>query len=360
MAWLDFRGIGLSYNLLIFLVGATVTWVAGHHLAKYADIIAKRTRAGQAFIGILLLGIFVSLPEMVFSSVTAALGNAEIAVNSLLGGVAMVMVMVAVTDVWAGKEPLTSDVDHPVVLLQAGLTILILTLAAAAIATGDRLLPGIGLVGTWTSVIAGIYVLSLLLAKYLQRRHPWTSEDEIESAKSNRHGRRTRRTGKKRRGEEQSSLTRIGALTAAAGIGVVVAGTLLAFSAEALTEQTALGASFIGLIFGGVATSLPELSTSISAVRRKREEMAFADAFGTNLCSTALLFVADLLYPGEPILNQVGQFSIFAVLLGCALTTVYLVGLVVRYRRPVLRMGVESLTVLFAASVGFALLYGLK
>jgi cation:H+ antiporter len=88
--------------------------------------------------------------------------------------------------------------------------------------------------------------------------------------------------------------------------------------------------------------------------------MAFADAFGTNLCSTALLFVADLLYPGEPILNQVGNFSIFAVLLGCALTTVYLVGLVVRYRRPVLRMGVDSLTVLFTASVGFALLYGLK
>jgi cation:H+ antiporter len=358
MDWLDFRGIGLAWNLVIFLAGAIITWMAGHHLANYADLIAKRTRVGQAFIGVLLLGVVMSLPEMVFSSVTAALGNAEMAVNSLLGGVAMVMVVVAITDAWAGKEPLSSDVDHPVVLLQAGLTILILTLAAAAIATGDRLLPGIGLVGTWTTVIAAVYVLSLLLARYLQRRHPWTSEDELKTAQDNRQ-RKSARRGKKDEAEEQS-LARIAALTAIAGVGVLVAGTLLAFSADALTEQTALGASFIGLIFGGVATSLPELSTSISAVARNRQEMAFADAFGTNLCSTALLFVADLLYPGEPILNQVGKFSVFAVLLGCALTTVYLLGLVIRYRRPVLRMGVDSLTVLVAASLGFALLYGLK
>jgi cation:H+ antiporter len=215
-------------------------------------------------------------------------------------------------------------------------------------------LPGIGLVGTWTTAIFGFYVLCLLLAKYMQRRHPWKSERE------SRKGERAHRGESKERPEEQTSLARIGVLTAVAGLAVIGAGTLLAFSADALTEQTGLAASFIGLIFGGVATSLPELSVNISVVRRNRQEMAFADAFGTNLCSTAMLFVADLFYPGEPILSRVGKFSTFAVLLGCALTAIYLVGLVIRYKRPVLRMGVDSLAVLLTATFGFVLLFGLK
>jgi cation:H+ antiporter len=146
---------------------------------------------------------------------------------------------------------------------------------------------------------------------------------------------------------------------AAAG-GVLAAGTVLAFSADALAAQTALGAGFVGLIFGGIATSLPELSTTVSAVRLKQYEMTFSDAFGTNLASVALLFVADVLYVGEPLLSEVGRFSTFAVLLGTALTAIYLAGLVARPRRPLWRMGIDSLTVLVVSTVGFVILYHLR
>ena len=145
-------------------------------------------------------------------------------------------------------------------------------------------------------------------------------------------------------------------LAALAAAGVFAAGTVLAFSADALAVQTGLGAGFIGLIFGGIATSLPELSTTVSAVRLKQYEMTFSDAFGTNLASLALLFVADVLYVGEPLLNQVGRFSTFAMLLGIAVTAIYLVGLVARPRQAVWRMGIDSLTVLVVstASISFS------
>jgi len=47
------------------------------------------------------------------------------------------------------------------------------------------------------------------------------------------------------------------------------------------------------------------------------------------------------------------------VLLGCALTAIYLAGLVARVRRGVWRMGIDSLTVLVVSSLGFVILYHL-
>jgi hypothetical protein len=54
-------------------------------------------------------------------------------------------------------------------------------------------------------------------------------------------------------------------------------------------------------------------------VRLAQYEIASADAFGTNLFSVMLLFVADLAYAGGPILNEVDRFSLLATLLGILL-----------------------------------------
>lgn len=114
------------------------------------------------------------------------------------------------------------------------------------------------------------------------------------------------------------------------------------------------------MLLGGVATSLPEVSTTIAAVRLAQYEMAFADAFRTNLFSTMLLFVADLAYPGGPILNEVDRFSLFAMLLGILLTAVYLAGFVERQHKTLLRMGIDSIIVLIAYGGGLVVLFFLR
>lgn len=59
----------------------------------------------------------------------------------------------------------------------------------------------------------------------------------------------------------------------------MIGGFFLAVSGGAIGEQSGLGAGFVGMVLGGVATSLPELSTTIAAVRLKQYEMALGDAF---------------------------------------------------------------------------------
>lgn len=344
---LDLRALGLPGNIAVLIGAAIVVWFAGSRLSRHASSIAEATGAGQAFIGTILLGVLVSLPEMAVAAVAAAIGNAELAVNSLLGGIGMTMVAVAATDAIVGSEPLSRDIRNPVVLLQGAMVIVMLAVAGAGMVGGDRPLPGLGAVGAWTTALPIIYVLTLAIVRQEQREHPWTPDIGQERAPSHSEGRHPR--------PARGSAWR----AASAAAAVIVAGSLLAFSADALADQTGLGAGLIGFLLGGIATSLPELSTMIASVRLKRYEMAFSDAFGTNLCSLALLFLADVIYPGPPLLSQVGPFALFAVLLGIALTGIYLVGLIARSRRAVLRMGVDSIAVIAAAVIGFTLLFQL-
>lgn len=351
MEVLVFASLPLAANLGIFAAAACVIWIAGVKLTVYAKIIAERTGAEQAFIGILLLGAVVSLPETATTVAAAVAGDARLAVNTLLGGITATVAILAVTDAFTGAEPLSTDVSHPIVLLQGILVVLFLAIAAAGIVVGDTAIAGVGL---WTTALLAFYMLFILVSKHYGAKETWVASDKD--------GAKHPQKAEARREERvrQRSSGRVALLTAITSATILAAGFALAGTGEALAQQTGLGTSFVGMLLGGVATSLPEVTTTIAAVRLAQYEMAFADAFGTNLFSTMLLFVADLAYAGGPVLNEVDRFSLFAMLLGILLTGIYLAGIVERRPKAVLRMGIDSVIVLFAYAGGLVALFCLR
>lgn len=347
--------LGLGWNAAGFAIASAVVWWAGDRLARYGDIIAQRTGQGAAVVGTVLIGLLVSLPELTLSAVAGAVGNANLAVNALLGGIAATMVMLAVTDATVKRLALSHYVEKPVVLLQGVLTLIMLITCAIGITAGDRLLPGIGLCGTWTTILALLFLGSVWLVRDFQRRRPWMPATTPADSDEVLAGTQASAFQAKEADEKRSR----GALTLrtlAVAAAVVAAGAVLAFTADAITARTDAGAGLIGLLLGGVSTSLPELSTTISAARLNNFEMAYANVFGTNQCSLALLWVADLVFPGGPILNEVGAFSTFAVLLGGALTAITLAGLIARPRKVFFGMGIDSVAICIVAAAGLIML----
>ncbi len=141
---------------------------------------------------------------------------------------------------------------------------------------------------------------------------------------------------------------------------ILVAGFILTKTGEAIAETTGLGQSFFGAVFLAIATSLPELSSVVSALRHGHEMLAISDVLGGSLFDLALVFVVDTIYAGGPVLNEVGTFSAFAALLGIALTTFYVIGMIERRDRRIFRMGYDSVAVLVCYAIGLAVLYGLR
>lgn len=362
MDLLDFSGKPLVVNLACFAVSAAVVWLAGTHLARCAKAISERTRSGQALIGAVLLGAVVSLPEMGMSAAAAVQGNSELAVSVLLGGIAMTMVALAFADsVTRHREPLTTDVVKPVVPLQGVMLIGLLALTAAGLAIGDKPIPLMG-TGIWTTTVFVVYVVCVVAIRHFEEQRTWVPGDpppDSGHAPAADDSRAARGLWS-RLSPERCATRGIVWQTALVSAIVLAAGVLSASTGDALAAQTGLGASFFGFMFGGIVTTLPEFSSMMAAARLRQYEMTFADAFGTNMFSLALLFMIDLLYPGRPILSEIGELALFSTLLGIVLTAIYLIGIILRPRRNLLRLGYDSVVVLLVSAIGFVILYGLR
>jgi cation:H+ antiporter len=346
---LQLESASLPVNLGGFFACSVVLWFAAKHLALFAKVLADRTELGQAFIGTVVVGAIVSLPEMTMALAASVMGNEQLAAGTLLGGIVFATLILAITDAVVGSEPLSSDISAPVVPLQGALVVLMLVVTAAGIAAGDIAVYGVGL---WTSGLLVLYALIVWLVKHTQQSHAWVAQDPLPNESSH--------SGPPQSRYEHWSVRRVALLTALAACMILITGVFATQTADHVARQTGLGASFVGLVLGGMVTSLPEVSSTYSAARLKQYQMVFSDAFGTNLFSVMLLFFCDVVSPGEPILNGLGRFSLVATLLGAAVTAIYVAGLLARPRHVVLRMGIDSVLVLLMSLGGLWLLFWLR
>jgi cation:H+ antiporter len=116
----------------------------------------------------------------------------------------------------------------------------------------------------------------------------------------------------------------------------------------------------VGFALIGVSTSMPELSSIVTALRIRRYEMAFGQVLGTNFINLSLILVADAFFSGGPVINELGPFEIVSALLGAMLTGIFMVGLLEHKNPRVMRMGYDSLAVIVVFGCGLGLLSTLR
>jgi cation:H+ antiporter len=334
----------LWLNIAIFAAAAAMVWAAGTRLARYLAAIGDATGLEQALVGMLLLGTLTSLPEAANVVTSAHFGNPALAVNNLLGSAAINVVLLALADAALGREALTSVVARPSILLQAALCLLVLVLVAVAVTTGDLALGG---VGAWSTALLVVSIGAFWLSAGYGRRAPWTLRDAVEPQAPERR-------------QVHESLARLVLKTAAGAAVILVAGYSLSLTGDAIAQQTGLGASMVGFLLIGFATSMPELSTITAAMRMRRHAMAIGEVLGTNFVNLSFILLADAVYAGEPVIDVLGSFEVVSALLGAILTGLYLVGLLEHRNPVVLRMGYDSLAVLVVFAGGVMLLFSLR
>lgn len=351
MGWVD--ALPLWITAVLFLVAAGAVWIAGTRLSKYADEVSSRTGIGKAFIGALLLGGVTSLPEAATTVSASAIGNAPLAVNNIFGGIAIQVVVLAIADWVARGRALSSRVESDTVLLQGTLLILVLAFAVMGVLLTDPLL---GWVGAWTLGVAAVSILAFFIIHLHRGEQGWRPAGDPQGTSSGRSGERRPEKADDRTETDRALVIAL-VLTS---VVILLGGYVLAQTADVLAERSGLGASFMGAVVVGLTTSLPEVSTTIGAVRRGAYGMAYGNIFGANILDASIILLADLVYPGPPVLNEVGLFSAVAGLLGIGLTSVWLVGLLRRRGRITAGLGYDSAAVLVLYLAGLAVLFTLR
>lgn len=351
------QSTGTAATLAILAVSATAVWISGTALSRYADAIATRTGLGKAFTGVLLLGAATSLPELATTLSASAQGYPSLAGTNLLGSVAMQIAVLAVVDgLVLRKRALTHFSATPTFLMQAVLLTLLLALTAAGIAAGDFW--SLGPAGFWSMLLAAAYGLALLVMYRYEgsgRWQPAGTEETTPTAAAQQ----APAQANGGQAAESRSLAGLVLHFSIAAAGVLISGWVVASSGARLTEVSGLDETLVGASLVAVATSLPEVSTTVAAVRMGSYAMAVGNIFGTNALDLALFLPADLAYAEGTVIDALDGRAIFLTALGIVLTCIYLWGVLERRDRTVLGFGVDSAAVIGVYAAGMLLLYQL-
>lgn len=339
----------MTKDILIFLVGSGFVWFCAARMTKYLDVIAERTGIGRAFAGILFLGLATSLPEIATTTVASYSGSAELAVSNLMGGVAIQITVLAVIDFVALRgKALTSRSPNAALLMQGVILILVLSLALMSFSTGETV-TFLG-IGFWPLFIFFIYGAGLFAVHRYEGDPRW---EPVRSSESKKEVARYQEEVNRECGNVPTKILVLKFLLCA--IVVLVSGYFVTTSAEGIVEKSGIGGHLVGATLLALATSLPEVTTTWSAVRLGAYSMAIGSILGTNTLEVALLLPADIFYREGAIIEAADNRMIFLGSLGIILTCLYLWGILERRDRTVLRMGIDSLLIIFVYFIGMGI-----
>ncbi|HRN67514.1 MAG TPA: hypothetical protein PK205_06010 [Promineifilum sp.] len=124
---------------------------------------------------------------------------------------------------------------------------------------------------------------------------------------------------------------------------VVLAAIKLAEYSDVIAVRTGLGGLFVGTIFLAGATSLPELTASISAFRTGALNLAAGNFFGSNMTNIALLAIVDLTHRQAPLLRRVAISHSLTAALATILMLVAVLAMVADIDLAIGWVGVDSL-----------------
>jgi cation:H+ antiporter len=299
---------------LKFALCVLIIFFSGRAVARYGDVIANKTGIGGMWVGVVLLAVITSLPEL-FTGISAItiVGEPDLTVGDLFGANSFNLLNLALLDIAFrnGVLPRVTSLGHRVT---GWFSLSLVLVAAVSIFVSSRFSTmGMGWIGWYTPLLIILYIIFMRVLFRFERSHP--SPQVPEPA------------------YEDVSLNRIYVYFGTAAAFVIGAGIWLAMIGGEIAEVTNLGKSFVGSIFLAFTTSLPEITVSLTAARIGAIDMAVANMIGSNLFNITIISIDDLFYTRGPLLAHVSESHLITALVVIVMTGLFITGLHFRPKR---------------------------
>ncbi len=305
---------------IIFVLTAGAIVVAADQLAKSGDIIAIRTGLGRMLIGLLLLAGATSLPEVLTSISSLSQNSPDLAAGNLLGSNGFNMLLLAIVDISNRNQRILRKaiLRHA---LSGSLAVFLIGIVVFFMLADIPL--QIGWVGMDSLLIITIYILGVWLIQSNANHHV-TSDEEIEIP------------------EDTPTLKRGIAGFTIAAVALVIVTPIMVRSANEIAEITGLGATFIGTTLVALVTSLPELVTTIAAIRIGAADMAIGNLFGSNMFNMFAVGLTDFFFTEGRFLAAIDPSFLLVGMVGLVLTGIGLIGNLAKLEKRVWHFEIDS------------------
>lgn len=286
-------------QIFLFLFGLLLVVWGADALVDGASSIARKFGISEFVIGLTIVGMGTSAPEMVVSFIGAIGGNADIAVGNVIGsnifntllilGLTAMILPMNITYLNLKKD-IPINIVITVLLLVLGMNFSIFGCGA------NRL-----------SRVDGLVLLALFcLYMYMSFRFDTPNNNEEEPGE-------TKKTG-------------WAILFIVLGLnGLVVGGKLFVDSAVSIAKMLNVSDKFIAVTILAGGTSMPELATCLVAAVKKKGQLALGNIIGSNVFNILLILGGSaLIHPLS--LEQIGFVDLGILLLSSLviLTSAYI------------------------------------
>jgi len=139
---------------------------------------------------------------------------------------------------------------------------------------------------------------------------------------------------------------------------IIVAGTVLTRCADAIADLTGFGRLLVGSILLAGATSLPELTVDVSAVRLGLPDMAVGDLMGSSLFNLLILAVIDMLHQSRGrLLSRASAAHALSATVSMLLTALAAAGILLgqHHEQTIFGVDLTSFAILIAYVLGVRL-----
>lgn len=280
----------IIFAVLLLLIGFVLLVKGADFFVDGSSQIAKKLKIPSIIIGMTVVAMGTSLPELAVS-VNASLSNSNsLAISNAIGsnifnlmaviGLSAVMTPVAVQS-YVLKRDFPMSVFATVVLLILGF-----------ISMSIGLIDGLVLL-----FIFVCFISAMVLAALKSRKEKLTLSDENESE------------------EKELSAFKCILYIILGAAAIILGGDLVVDSAVCLAYSFGMSETLVGLTIVSIGTSLPELVTSVVAARKNEVDIALGNALGSNVFNILMILgVAGAISPMTVILNNLLDIAILIVL----------------------------------------------
>lgn len=292
----------IFWNIVILAVGFVALIKGADFFVEGSAAIARFFKVPGVIIGLTIVAMGTSAPELAVSVSAGISGSNAIAVSNVVGS--NIFNLLVVIGICALMKPLPVDLDikkrdYPISLIA---TLLVLVLGGNLVLSGQstdfhNVNALAGSLYRWNGVlisVAFVLYLAYTIRVALKNR---TTDEEGEPVNL-----------------VKSILFIIGGLVA-----IIIGGNLVVDGAEALALAFGMSETLVGLTIVAIGTSLPELVTSIVASAKGQNGMAIGNVVGSNIFN--LLLILGVSSTIHPITISMASFADLGILLGISLVS---------------------------------------
>ncbi|UCF07496.1 MAG: calcium/sodium antiporter [Thermoplasmata archaeon] len=295
--------MGLLTSALLFIVGLGILIKGSDLFVSSAAYIAKHFGVSQLIIGLTLVSMGTSFPELGASMYASATGNGGIAIGNVVGSnianIALVLgVCLMLRQIKVKKKMLTRD---GMIMISVSLLFTLFIFMGGEVNRWEGLI----LMGIFIAYLMFLYkqnksekkarAINRVIEESIEKDMRFTDDIAkviIEDKNSNKNQVRSQPTKKE---EKPISLVSETLKLTIGCFGVVIGAMLLVDNAIFIAEKLGITQSVIGSTLVAFGTSVPELAVSIVAILKRYEQISIGNIIGSNIFNILLVIGASAL-----------------------------------------------------------------